>query len=309
MRHAAILVSGSRNPAFCSQIAALTAAVRAIPWSHWQPAIYAFLGGPSSENDDADWNRWAPFLEDVVVTKVSPESFGLKDNWAQVDAALELAPKDADVLVLLDADTLPVGSLADTLDRVADEDLVAGVMAHYAPPAIASRSDWLRLAEGIIREPLSFCHTYSLVEPEVARNELTPFYVNGGVMMFGRTCFDRFAPRYLEIREHLAERVDDAFVGQIASTLTIAETGLRTWALPMRFNFPNDPVAERLHPDEAANIVIHHYLRTTRFDRHRIFATPDAFNQFLALALEGPDQRFQTAVRHLFDSRYPFALS
>ena len=39
----------------------------------------------------------------------------------------------------------------------------------------------------------------------------------------------------------------------------------------MRYNFPNDPIAERMYPDDLANVVVYHYLRTAAFNRHEIF--------------------------------------
>ena len=309
MRRVAILIPGSRNASFYSQVAAISAAVRELPWRRWQPSVHAYFGGASGSGEDDEWKRFEPFLRDVRIIDVSSQAFMLKGNWAQVDATFELAPPDADVLMSLDADTLPVADFEDVLDRVADDGLIAGVVAHYPPPPGAMpRADWARAADGIIGRPLTFCHTYSLVEPDAPDElRLAPFYVNGGVVFYCRSCFDTFAPLYLDLRSKLSTRVAaEAFTGQVASTLAVTEAGVSTWALPMRYNFPNDPIAQRLHPREAESVVIYHYLRTTQFDRHRIFSTSDAFDQFMALPLEGPDLGFQNAVRRIFNSRYPF---
>ena len=76
--------------------------------------------------------------------------------------------------------------------------------------------------------------------------------------------------------------------------------------LPLRFNFPNDPLAETLYPEELESVSAIHYLRTDRFDRHEIFASPDEFAQFLELPLDGANRLFRKAVRRLLGDRYPF---
>jgi hypothetical protein len=40
----AILIAGSPNAAFYSQVAAISAALRALPWARWEPAPYLYLG-------------------------------------------------------------------------------------------------------------------------------------------------------------------------------------------------------------------------------------------------------------------------
>jgi hypothetical protein len=306
-RRVAILVVGSSNAAFYSQVAAISGAIRALSWQRWQPAIYLYVGGPLASDNDRCWTHWRQYLRDVNVAHVSVDSWTRDDNWAQADAALRWAPRDADVLLTLDADTLPVANFEDVLDRVFEQDLVAGVMAHYPPPpGHTPRADWAKAAEGLIHQPLTFAHSYSL-EPGEGSSRGAPFYVNGGVVFFARPCFDRFAPLYLELRPRLSGRVsNDAFTGQIASTLAVTEARLKTCTLPMRYNFPNDSLAESLYPEEAARVVIYHYLRTGQFDRHSIFATRQTFEAFLGLQLEGPNLGFQHSVRRIFDSRYPF---
>jgi hypothetical protein len=240
---------------------------------------------------------------------VSDEEFARKNNWAQCDAALENAPGDADVLLSLDADTLPVAGFEDVLDRVAAGDLVAGVIAHYPPPPGEDpRGDWVCAANGLVTRPLTFPYVYSLLEPGYDPHAgAAPFYVNGGVIFYGRRGFDRLVPHYLAMRESVASRMAfPDFSGQIAVTLAIAESGVSTCALPMRYNFPNDPIAQRLYPEDAANVVIHHYLRTTRFDRHRIFASAAAFNTFLTMPLDGADAKVRDDVRRIFGGNYPF---
>jgi hypothetical protein len=104
------------------------------------------------------------------------------------------------------------------------------------------------------------------------------------------------------------ERMRDAdFSGQVALTLAVADAQVRTWALPMRYNFPNDPVAEAMYPGELEQVAIVHYLRTTDLDRHRLFTTPEEYAAFLELQLSGANRVFREAVTETFGTRYPFA--
>jgi hypothetical protein len=75
----------------------------------------------------------------------------------------------------------------------------------------------------------------------------------------------------------------------------------------MRFNFPNDRRADRVHGAELDRAVLIHYLRNDLFDRHRIFSEQPAFDQFLSMKLEGSDRIFQDRVAQVTGGRYPFA--
>ena len=74
----------------------------------------------------------------------------------------------------------------------------------------------------------------------------------------------------------------------------------------MRFNFPNDPIADELYPYELENVILIHYLRTNLFNRHRIFADLIDFRQFIRAPLIGSNKIFQSYVLHLTDGTYPF---
>jgi hypothetical protein len=136
---------------------------------------------------------------------------------------------------------------------------------------------------------------------------MTPFYVNFGAVFFPRRAFDAVAPAYLRIRPQLMDRMHDPdFSGQAAITLALASTRVPSWPLPMRYNFPNDPLALELYPDEASRMVLLHYLRTTNFDRHRIFLDAERYERFLGLPLDGVDRLAQALVRATLGDRFPF---
>jgi hypothetical protein len=320
-RRVAILIAASPTDAFYSQVAALAMRLRALTWSRWQPSIHVHLGGDRDSDTYADWR---PYLRDVEIVWTSETRFALEGDWAQSDDAFRFAPRDVDLLVAMDADSFPIADLEPLFDRVLDTGAVAGVIAHYPTvldfifdratmefvvrPGSVLRHTWARLAEGLITAPLDFAYAHTLMDPASAPElRLAPFYLNFGVVLFPRAAFDEVAPRYLALRPEVMRRMASVdFSGQAALTLAIADTGVRTWALPLRYNFPNDARAEQLYPDELAQAAIIHYLRTTAFDRHEIFARPDSFASFLKLPLAGANGVFRDAVEATFGSAYPF---
>jgi hypothetical protein len=308
MPRVAILIPASPNAAFLSQVAAFRVALGNLRWTRWHPTIYLYLGGPCDFDLFAKWRRHLP---DVEIIWSSPARFEQKDNWAQSDAVFELAPRDADVILTMDADTLPVRNFEDVLDRVIATDCVAGLIAHYPFPLFPGtrhRENWQRAAAGIVDVPLDFQFSYSLMDPAPDDPERqAPFYLNFGVVFFSANRFDGIAKRYLSIRPTITDRMHDpGFSGQVALTLAITAERCNVWSLGMRYNFPNDPIAERMYPEEKMHAVIYHYLRTTHFDRHLIFSSAERYHAFLDLKLTGSNHDFQHAVRALLGSQYPF---
>jgi len=305
----AILIPGSATAGFYSQIATISLALKQQRWNLWKPRIYAYLGPRLGPDSGSLWERWAPYLRDVEFAYASEGQFAEMDNWAQCDAMISMAPRDADVVLTLDADTLPVQNFESVLDRVFSENLVAGVIAHYpVPPATTPRRDWSEWSSELLTKPLEFAFSHSLVCPDEAEERRsTPFYVNAGVIFYARQAFNSFAPRYLDYRSKLMARMEDnGFAGQVAFTLACTECGLSPWSLPMRYNMPNDDLAEKLHPHEVDHAVIFHYLRTTEFDRQEIFTSREAYQKFLDMNLTGINRRFQAAVRQVFGDEFPF---
>jgi hypothetical protein len=315
VRSVAFLIAASPTDAFYSQIAALSTGLRRLAWSGWRPTVHVFVGGDRGSDPISGW---LPYLKDVDVLWTSEARFASEGDWAQSDDAIRFAPRDVDVLVALDADTFPVSGFESVLDRVHETTAVAGVIAHYPTLLDSSvqlperdeslREAWTRLARGLTDVPLDFAYSHTLMGPErLPEHRLTPFYLNFGVVAFPRAAFDLVAPRYLAFRPQVMGRLHNGdFSGQVALTLAIADAQVRMWALPLRYNFPNDPLAEAMYPAELDKVAIIHYLRTSDFDRHRVFATPEEYAAFLELPLSGVNQRFRNAIVETLGTRYPF---
>lgn len=303
-RTVALLVAGSPNAAFYSQLAALNYALTKLAWSRWHPRIHLYLGGDS----DGSWEAWRPYLRDIEIAWVSPNRYARQGEWAQSDDVFRIVPVDADVLITMDADVLPVAAFEPVLDRIVERGVVGGTIAHFPPPGSEPRvrESWERMAEGLIDTPLTFPYLHSLDEHR--KREPSPFYVNFAAVFFPGPVFQRISARYLELRPVLETRMEDGdFSGQVALSLALLDSGATNWALPMRFNFPNDPIAERMYPRDLEHVAIFHYLRVRYgYDRHKIFANPAEYRRFLDMPLEGVHRAFQQHVRRIFGDAYPF---
>jgi hypothetical protein len=305
MRKVAFLIAASPVPAFFSQIAVFRVALGHLNWRRWQPSVHVFMAGKA---DGVALSDWYPYLDDLAMVHVpgagaTPDPF----FFTQRDAVFRLAPTDADVLATMGADTLPVADFEDVLDYVVETESVAGVIAH-ANPLLRSRGAWQNVAEGLISAPLDFRYAYSLTAADVPTEErLAPFYVNNGVVFFPRSGFRELSQCHLRLRPRLMDRLPDPFfAGQVALALALAETGTRTCALLMRYNFPNDALAETRYPEELDNVSIFHYLRTDKFDRHPIFVNAVQYAEFLKIPLEGANHAFQQQIKTIIGSEYPF---
>jgi hypothetical protein len=308
LKRVAILIAASPTTAFYSQIAALLLALRQLSWGDWTPSVHVFLGGPPGARVE---DTWRVHLEAASFHWVSDRYFATDGDWAQSDDLMRCAPRDADVLLALDADTFPVASLTDLLDEVHQGGAVAGVIAHYPFPRFPGcsvREGWQHVTEGILEAPLEFKFSHTLMAPGTPESlRMTPFYVNGGVVFFPGRRFAGLVQRYLEIRPRLMSRMPNPdFTGQAAVTLAIAACGIPVRSLPMRYNFPNDPIADEQYPDELARAAVLHYLRTDTFDRHRIFTSAAEYDRFLSLELSGSNRSFQQHVEAVLGSKYPF---
>jgi hypothetical protein len=302
------LIPGSPTDAFFSQVAMFRLDLDALGGIYERARLVLCLGAPRAAAVPV---RWKPHLRRVDVLW-APETVYHATGTGSV-FRYELLDASSDLSILCDADTL----LARPFDPASLEDFVQrpavrGVIAHYPPPLgdDAGRDyspqgpDWFWqfIARRTLGTEIDFPHEYSLQVP----GGRAPFYVNYGAVIgtfdLLRRLRDELAWLLPRIRADLANR----FAGQIGLTLGCLAGGIPTEPLPMRYNFPNDPIADRLYPEELSQVVLLHYLRLERFDRQRIFTSEDDFKAFLALRLNGSDHVFQDRIRSITGGAYPF---
>ena len=313
------LLYGSPNDAFYSQIAFFRLSLDQLGEQGWAArvvAVFAAVECPSLPD------RWAPYFDRIEVHYVSGETFRRKRPAS--DQRFDLLSSDAQCSCLCDADTVLVRPLpADFLDELKRDPAVCGVVAHYPfpievdtrrpgmpggiYPGMPHQAAWNALSETILGRHILRPLRYTLVEG--ATDNRCPFYINYGFLAGPPALLRRLYRTMSEIHPVLEGTLGGYFVAQISIALAVELARIPWRALPMRFNFPNDRNADRLHAAELDRVVLIHYLRDKIFDRHRIFCQPASFDQFLSMTLEGSDRVFQDRVVQITDGRYPFGLS
>jgi hypothetical protein len=306
-------VCGSPNAAFYSQAAMFRLALDSFGGDFARARLVLCLGAHERQPLPA---RWEPHFRAIEV------------QWAPVDSFLEhgdgsyhvydLVDPGADLSFVCDADTLPLRPLpADFLAGLLAEPAIAGVLAHRMPPRhdakgrdlrhLDVRGFWAHLGREVTGAEPDLHYELPLPLPPQRHLDPSPFYLNYGFIAATPALFRALHEQLDIVQPRVREVLDNDFYMQLAIPMAVQRGALPTRVLPMRYNFPNDPLADAAYPDELAQVVVVHYLRTERFDRHRIFATAQAFNAFLALQLSGSDAVFQGFVRGLTGGRYPFA--
>src|SRR5438045_2921546 len=126
MRKVAFLIPADGSHAFLSQVAAFTTALRNLNWREWEPTVLVSVGGGLDGSVLDNWRTDFPEVTFVLVPRTQSEKTPV--FYAQIDGSFRWAPIDADVLVRMDADTLPVGDFEDVLAHVIEMNVIAGVM-------------------------------------------------------------------------------------------------------------------------------------------------------------------------------------
>lgn len=256
-------------------------------------------------------SAWAPHLRRVAVHAVPPAEFREKGYGAQANARWSVAPEDCDLVIFADADVLMIRHIDDLLERLITERSVAGAIAHYPFPqwpGDVPAQKWDSLAHDVIGGKISLDYRHTLVPDSApADQRQCPFYVNFGFVIVPRVTYPSLAALYLRLVDHVAGLLAyPYFAGQVSLALAAEALGLPCTDMDMRYNFPNDILAERLYPESMQDVRVIHYLRTHNFDRQKIFSSSSEFRSFLSMRLTGVDAILQGHVARLTSGQYPF---
>lgn len=300
----AYLIPASPTDGFYSQVAMFRLALDALGSPYRDARIILTIG---SDESSAVPLRWEEAMARVDVSFV--RELGDQSYRAQVAGRWSLVPEDTDIVVLGNADTLPLARYDELLQRVAAEGIVAGAIVHSPlqfRDGVSNETGWRELARRVIGRDIRLDYRTTVPGP-TGETAATPYYVNGGAVFIARPAFEKLRPIYLSIEPEVADLIrDPRFSHQASLALAICAAGVPKVAMDMRYNFPNDQHAEAAYPEDAADIRTIHFLRTTRFDRQQVFVDSDPFHRFLALPLEGSEARMQARVREITAGRYPF---
>lgn len=302
------LLCGSPNDSFYSQAAIFRCALDSFGGIYERARLVLCLGDLEVQSLP---HRWASPFANIEVHWSDRDSF--LEHGDGSDFLFGLINSDADLTFICDADTLLLQPFDDEfLTSLIQSPAIAGVIAHYTPPRVDRNGQaleaadggelWKLLAQSVLGREilLPYCHTLAVVD------DPCPFYINYGFVAGTPSLLKSLHAQLSVVQPAIRKLLDNDFYGQIGITLGTERGSLPVRALPMRFNFPNDPIADARYPDELEAIVLLHYLRKTNFDRHLIFAHEDAFDAFISMDLTGSEAKFQQFVTKLTGGRYPF---
>ncbi len=209
---------------------------------------------------------------------------------------------DADVVVMLDGDTLVTGSLAQVIADAAAEDHVAAVPAFYSPfylhpdlMRVRSPHDWWRelfAATGVGEPAFTMEHTaWPMLRwrfpPYKRELRLSPPYVNAGVVAGGASVMAALGRDVFEDLAIARSQLGTTLDGQVALTLGLHRQRIPFKPLSIACNFPNVPAFARIYRAEASDIRVLHFQSATEVDRQRDFASREAIEALLARGHQG----------------------
>jgi lipopolysaccharide biosynthesis glycosyltransferase len=212
-------------------------------------------------------------------------------------------PSNSDVHVSLDADTIVLGALDPLIAQCQACPAVYGMVTHISP--LQDHQSWgdYFASYGLPSPETPFEHTgwgYMETRPS---HRFCPPYFNLGVIV-GPTAMMRQIGGHIYDAMDASDRVlTTSYKCQIGLTLAIAKCGLPAVCLPCRWNFANDVNLEALHPEEAREARVIHYLREHQaIDRESMFNHREGMLRFLDRTdLRMTNAKLQSQMRALFD--------
>jgi len=308
MRRLEFLLCGSPNDAFWSQIAMFRLSLDSIGPEFRAARVVMCVA------DDVQVplpERWQPHFTNIEVEWAPLESY--LDFGDGEDHLFTLIDPEADVSCICDADTLFINPPPDEFfNEIVEQPAICGAIAHLPPPKFEQSGRdyrhldnlqfWQALSREVLGREIELDNEYTL-KPESGN---CPFYINYGFVASTPALMLELHRQLSVVQPAIRQWLDNDFFAQLGITLAVERGNLATRTLPMRYNFPNDPRAEQMFPEELLHLKLIHYLRRDHFDRHLIFSNADEFNLFMELDLEGSNRVFQEHIKTITHESYPF---
>ena len=182
---------------------------------------------------------------------------------------------------------------------------MAGVIAH-APPFQDEQfaANWRQLCADYDTPPPSFEFEHTgwgfMVRQEALR--LTPAYFNFGMVAAPAEMMEIVSSEMEKADDFVNARLDTFFRFQIALTLTLQKHDLPVRALPLRYNFPNDPRFDSKDPEKLSNVRILHYLRCEIIHREKDFWFKQSRGPNRSAGPMGSNEIFRRRLAQLYPS-------
>lgn len=301
-------VPASPTDGFFSQIAMFRLALDKLGGNYKQADIVLSLGAESILKIPEKWER--AFGDGVKLNWADPSYYRQVGMRAHGEKRWQHNYDDYDLIIFHDADTILLKSIDELLIELSDSNSVAGVLAHYPFPHLKDEHPaelWQTYAKKFIGRTIPLEYQYSLIADDNSEDAKCPFYVNFGFVIMTPSVYREIRNTLLEIRRGISPMlINPSFASQVAFALAVLKHNIPVKNLGMQYNFPNDHIAEKRYPQLVNSIAVIHYLRTSQFDRQKIFVSESSFSEFLSLDLSGINKIFQQYIRKLTEGIYPF---
>jgi hypothetical protein len=298
-----IRVPISPTPDFFRRIHFMAASLRRIGGVLADHEFVVCVGGdeePGNLYERLPWSKHYP----IIWRWVDRERFR-QDTYWETSREIFRQPARADYVMCADADVIFVRGFPDLVEDLQRSPAVAGVIAHG--PGISdltSSQMWESLCQeyGVPVPPSVHEYTRWKFMREASQPRYTPVYFNFGMVIAPAEMMNKISTEMATAVEFVNKRLNTFFRFQIALTLAIQKYGLTTRALPLRYNFPNDPRFDKTYPDDLSDVRILHYLRRDIVHRENDFSDLAR----VARLIQRTDLRGSNEVlRHCLEELYP----
>jgi hypothetical protein len=268
-----IRVPISPTPDFFQRVHFLAASLRQIGGSLTNHEFLICVGG---DEEPVDLSERLPWSKHYPITWrwVDRERFRTDSYW-ETSREIFRQPARSKFVICADADVLFVRDFSELLDDLHRSPAVAGVIAHAPPfPKLPPNEIWDKLCVeyGVTVPPSIHEHTGWGFMVKAPQHRYTPVYFNFGMVIAPGEMMDTIGEEIIAADTFVSERLATFFRFQIALTLAMQKRCLTSRALPLRYNFPNDPRFDRNYPEELAAVRVLHYLRCEIVHRENDFA-------------------------------------
>jgi hypothetical protein len=295
-----IRVPISPTPDFFRRVHFMAASVRQIGGALADHEFVVCVGG---DEEPVDLSERLPWSKNYPITWrwVDRERFRA-DNYWETSREIFRRPARGKLVMCADADVLFVRDFSELLDNLQESPAVAGVIAH-APPFPKPSEMWEQLCSdyGVSVPPSIHEHTGWGFMVKATEHRYTPVYFNFGMVIAPAEMMNAIGEEIIAADDLVTTHLTTFFRFQIALTLAIQKKNLPSRALPLRYNFPNDPRFDRKYPDELAHVRILHYLRCEIVHRENDFTDLEKVAALIRRRdLQGTNEVFRKRLHELY---------
>jgi hypothetical protein len=299
-----IRVPISPTPDFFRRIHFMAASLRQTGGALADHVFVVCVGGDEEPRDlysDLSWSKNYP----ITWNWADRERFR-RDSFWETSREIFRQPIRGDFVMCADADVIFVRDFSELLEELKHSPAVAGVVAHAPPfPKLPPSEIWDRLCAdyGVPVPPSIHEHTGWEFMVKAPQHRFTPIYYNFGMVIAPGEMMDAIGSTITEADDLVTKRLETFFRFQIALTLAIQKHNLPSRALPLRYNFPNDPGFDQKYPEELAQVRVLHYLRCEIVHRENDFADLDRIAALIRRRdLAGSNEVLRRRVEELYST-------